>query len=83
MGNKNSCCVYHSPKNRSKKQAETYVYKPRPPVEEEPSPLTNPQSTPSLPGVPHISEREPEGELSPEIGSSDVSLVSKSTLFYK
>lgn len=60
MGNKNSCCVYHSPKNRSKKQGEAYVYKPKPPVEEEPPPLTNPQSTPSLAGVPHISEREPE-----------------------
>ena len=64
MGNKNSCCVYHSPKNRNKKQGETYVYQPRPPVEEEPPPppVTNEQNTPSsLAKVPHISEREPSG----------------------
>jgi len=61
MGNKNSCCVYHSPKNRNKKApGEAYVYQPRPPVEEEPPPVAPVQSAPSsLAKVPHISEREP------------------------
>lgn len=58
MGNKQSCCIYHSPKGgRKSKREEIYQ-----PTQEESHMLPQPQSTASLPGVPHISEREPEGE---------------------
>ncbi|BFZ15337.1 hypothetical protein BsWGS_18376 [Bradybaena similaris] len=62
MGNKHSCCVYHSPKNPSQKKGELYVQQqPRAPAgEESTNSLAQPQSTGSLSGVPHISEREPE-----------------------
>ncbi|XP_046543764.1 cyclin-Y-like protein 1 [Haliotis rubra] len=56
MGNKQSCCIYHSPKGgRKSKREEIYQ-----PSQEETHMLPQPQSTASLPGVPHISEREPE-----------------------
>ncbi|KAK7507526.1 hypothetical protein BaRGS_00001461 [Batillaria attramentaria] len=63
MGNKQSCCIYHSPKGRSKKRQE--VYQPAHTVEEghhhHGHVLQQQQSTVSLSGVPqHISEREPE-----------------------
>ncbi|XP_076459951.1 cyclin-Y-like isoform X1 [Babylonia areolata] len=64
MGNKQSCCIYQSPKGRSKKRQESY--QPAHPVEDgqyhvQPHAhvLQTQQSTGSL--VPqHISEREPE-----------------------
>lgn len=65
MGNKNSCCVYHSPKNRTKKSENVYVYQqPGSPNEEEGVNTVQPPPTTTMSGgVPHISEREPEGEI--------------------
>ncbi|XP_059178499.1 cyclin-Y-like [Physella acuta] len=62
MGNKNSCCVYHSPKNRGKKSENVYVYQqPGSTVEEEGVNTVQPPPTATMSGgVPHISEREPE-----------------------
>ncbi|BFZ22108.1 hypothetical protein BsWGS_25147 [Bradybaena similaris] len=62
MGNKNSCCVYHSPKSNNKKQGDACIYQSaRTPVEDETaSNHTQPLSTGSLMAVSHISEREPE-----------------------
>ncbi|GFS18743.1 cyclin-Y [Elysia marginata] len=63
MGNKGSCCVYSSPKNRggSKKGGDAYVYvQPDSPVFDETAHHLAQESSVSLSGVPHISEREPE-----------------------
>ncbi|KAK3802388.1 hypothetical protein RRG08_034533 [Elysia crispata] len=63
MGNKGSCCVYSSPKNRggSKKGGEAYVYvQPDSPVCVEVALDLAQENSVSLSGVPHISEREPE-----------------------
>ena len=69
MGNKQSCCIYHSPKSRSQKRAE--AYKPARPAEPDiflPHGNQNAQlepkhSTSSLTIPQHISEREPEGKM--------------------
>ena len=60
MGNKYSCCVYSSPKGSRKKREEHYAYQPR---QEDGALTANDRSAGSLPGVPHISDREnyPEG----------------------
>ncbi|KAK3082617.1 hypothetical protein FSP39_000585 [Pinctada imbricata] len=64
MGNKISCCVYSSPKgSRKSRKEDAYVYQPK---NEDQNRLTpNNRSAASLPGVPHISEREnyPEDEM--------------------
>ena len=66
MGNKQSCCIYHSPKGRSKKGQEVYQ-SPRPVDESHQLGqhhghlLQTQQSTGSLTVPQHISEREPEG----------------------
>lgn len=66
MGNKQSCCIYHSPKSRNKKRQE--VYQPSRPVDDSHQLgqhhghlLQTQQSTASLTVPQHISEREPEG----------------------
>lgn len=69
MGNKQSCCIYHSPKSHGKKTAENYQPS-RSEVEvqgqhlgELGHGLQQQQSNISLSVVPqHISEREPEGK---------------------
>lgn len=70
MGNKQSCCIYHSPKSRSKYRAE--AYQPAHPVDDSHQLshqqqgqhnvhlLQSQQSTGSFAVPQHISEREPE-----------------------
>ncbi|KAK7112007.1 cyclin-Y-like [Littorina saxatilis] len=64
MGNKQSCCIYHSPKGRSKKRQE--AYQPSRPVDDghqvqqHGHQLQTQHSTGSLTVPQHISEREPE-----------------------
>lgn len=68
MGNKQSCCIYHSPKGRNRKRQEVYQTSQSDPVEQghhhihHGNLVHQPQSSVSLSAVPqHISEREPEG----------------------
>lgn len=62
MGNKHSCCVYTSPSKTSRKAQDVYGYE-EPGIDVSLTP--NNRSATSLPGVPHISDREnyPEGKL--------------------
>lgn len=62
MGNKHSCCVYTSPPKTSRKPQDVYGYD-EPGIDVSLTP--NNRSATSLPGVPHISDREnyPEGKL--------------------
>lgn len=62
MGNKHSCCVYTSPSKTSRKPQDVYGYD-EPGIDVSLTP--NNRSATSLPGVPHISDREnyPEGKL--------------------
>lgn len=61
MGNKHSCCVYTSPSKTSRKAQDVYGYE-EPGIDVSLTP--NNRSATSLPGVPHISDREnyPEGK---------------------
>ncbi|XP_041374640.1 cyclin-Y-like [Gigantopelta aegis] len=57
MGNKQSCCIYNSPKNGHRSKEDIY----QPPRNSEEGVMLHQQSsTASLQAVPHISEREPE-----------------------
>lgn len=62
MGNKHSCCVYTSPSKTSRKAQDVYGYE-EPGIDVSLTP--NNRSATSLPGVPHISDREnyPEGKM--------------------
>lgn len=60
MGNKHSCCVYTSPSKTNRKPQDVYGYE-ETGIDIHLTP--NNRSATSLPGVPHISDREnyPEG----------------------
>lgn len=71
MGNKHSCCVYTSPSKTSRKPQDVYGYD-EPGIDVSLTP--NNRSATSLPGVPHISDRENYPEDSKEDPTSDPSL---------
>lgn len=80
MGNKHSCCVYTSPSKTSRKAQDVYGYE-EPGIDVSLTP--NNRSATSLPGVPHISDREnyPEGKMI--FNECDLSFVMKIAFIIK
>lgn len=80
MGNKHSCCVYTSPSKTSRKPQDVYGYE-EPGIDVSLTP--NNRSATSLPGVPHISDREnyPEGKMI--FNECDLSFVMKIAFIIK
>ena len=60
MGNKQSCCIYSTPRERRKKTEEKYIPTDK---REDPVNQTTLSAQASSSNLQHISEREPDGEI--------------------